>query len=169
MSDRPQLLLRPAARGDDAALLALRRALIAAEHAAYADRPAIQAVLDASDAAARTEHEALTAIIEEAGGAFVVGEVEGVIVCSGCWYRSTAQDRTFAELRAQATIGAIAVHPDYRGHGFARLMMTHLEGLIAKEGLAHARLVVVPGNQPAERLYDSLGYESLETIMIKAL
>jgi ribosomal protein S18 acetylase RimI-like enzyme len=60
-------------------------------------------------------------------------------------------------------IYAIHVHKDFRKRGYARQICTCLlqEGM--KKGAQHAYLQVVEGNEPAENLYRSLGFERLYT------
>lgn len=53
----------------------------------------------------------------------------------------------------------IAVHPDHRGRGIARRLMTHLHDVAAERGADRVRLRVYRDNLPAVRLYASLGYE----------
>lgn len=56
-------------------------------------------------------------------------------------------------------IATIAVHPDYRGRGIARMLLT--EGLERARSLGAqtATLEVRTGNRPAQALYDSFGFE----------
>jgi ribosomal protein S18 acetylase RimI-like enzyme len=126
-------------------------------------------VLDLSREAAAAGVENYWACIEANGGAFLVGELAGEIVCCGCWYGETAAVSTYAHLRRQAGIGGIVVLPKARGLGLGKLIMMELEALIIAQGIQHVRLTVVPGNKPAEKLYHDLGYEDFETVMIKPL
>ena len=58
----------------------------------------------------------------------------------------------------EAHIMNIAVHPQYRGRGIGRwLMVFMLEGIDAMGG-TRTLLEVRPGNEPAKRLYKSLGF-----------
>jgi ribosomal protein S18 acetylase RimI-like enzyme len=160
---------RLATRADDAALIELKHAINIAEHAAYPSTTAIPQILDLSREAAAEGVEHYWDLIEASGGAFLVGEVDGQIICSGCWYGETAAVSTLPNLRRQAGIGGIVVAQSGRGQGLGRAVMLELETLIRKEGISHVRLTVVPGNTPAENLYHDLGFEDFEMTMIKAL
>ena len=52
----------------------------------------------------------------------------------------------------------LAVRPDLRGRGLGRLAMAAAAAQAARAGARRAYLQVVRGNEPAERLYQSLGY-----------
>jgi ribosomal protein S18 acetylase RimI-like enzyme len=52
----------------------------------------------------------------------------------------------------------IAVHPDARGLGLARMFMQFLHAAARQYGAARVRLKVYPANSAARRLYESLGY-----------
>lgn len=52
----------------------------------------------------------------------------------------------------------IAVHPRHRGRGIARVFMHHLHEVAAARGARKVRLKVYRNNDPARRLYESLGY-----------
>jgi GNAT superfamily N-acetyltransferase len=160
---------RPATRDDREALVDLKHAINIAEHAAYPPLGSIPTFLDLSREAAALGVEDYWACIEANGGAFLVGEWAGEIVCCGCWYGEMAAVSTLPQLRRQAGIGGIVVSQSVRGRGVGKAIMQALEALIRAEGIAHVRLTVVPGNAPAERLYHSLAFEDFETVMIKAL
>ena len=52
----------------------------------------------------------------------------------------------------------IYVAREARGRGVARAMMERLHALARERGAAAVRLKVYPSNEPARRLYESLGY-----------
>ena len=52
----------------------------------------------------------------------------------------------------------IAVHPDYRRQGIARLLVDHLVEELKKRGSHCLTLEVRASNDPARRLYDSMGF-----------
>lgn len=160
---------RHATRADTAALTELKLAINVAEYAAYNPKSGIPALLDLSREAAALGVEDYWTAIERDGGAFLVGVDGDQIVCAGCWYGETAAVSTLAHLRKQAGIGGIIVTPAARGLGLGRKIMLELEALIRVAGYRHVRLTVVPGNQAAEQLYSSLGFEPFETVMIKPL
>lgn len=160
---------RQATRMDQEALIDLKHSINLVEHAAYPTTTAIPGFLDLSRAAAAAGVEDYWACIEAEGGAFLVGEINGVIVCCGCWYGETAAVSTLPQYRRQAGIGGIIVSELARGQGLGRRLMQELEALVKAQGIKHLRLTVVPGNAPAETLYHSLGFEDFETVMIKSL
>jgi len=65
--------------------------------------------------------------------------------------------RGWAEGFAVPSLG-IAVHPRHRGRGIARQFMLHLHRVACGRGARQVRLKVYRDNQPAVRLYESLGY-----------
>jgi ribosomal protein S18 acetylase RimI-like enzyme len=165
----PKVTFRLATRADDDALIDLKHAINLAEHAAYPAQSAIPRLLDLSREAAAAGLMENWGWVDALNGAYLVGELEGEIVCCGCWYGETAAASTLQKHRQQAIIGGIVVSPSVRGHGLGRAIMQELEKLIFAQGIRQVRLAVVPGNGPAERLYHSLGFEDFETIMIKTL
>ena len=52
----------------------------------------------------------------------------------------------------------IAISPAFRGRSLGRLMMLHLHAAAAVRGAEQIRLKVYRDNEPARRLYESLGY-----------
>ena len=52
----------------------------------------------------------------------------------------------------------IVVHPDYRGQGIGKALVTSLLAWSKQRGASTAYLQVVPGNTPALALYDKLGF-----------
>ncbi len=167
MSSDAEIVFRFATRGDHEVLVDLKHAINIAEHAVYPDRTRIPDLLDLSRDAAALGVADYWARIEAHGGAFLVGELDGQIVCCGCWHATTAAVSTLPQFQRQANIGGIVVLPAARGLGLGRRVMNELEALIEAQGIGHIRLTVVPGNGPAETLYHGLGYEDFETVMIK--
>lgn len=55
-------------------------------------------------------------------------------------------------------IGRVGVHPDYRGRGYARLMMTFAEAALRDRGCRHVHLVVHAELTELIDLYRRLGY-----------
>jgi ribosomal protein S18 acetylase RimI-like enzyme len=60
-------------------------------------------------------------------------------------------------------ISHIAVHPNYRRQGIAHELMAWAESLAIQKGLQKCSLVVDIDNAPAFALYQSLGYQVVET------
>lgn len=52
----------------------------------------------------------------------------------------------------------VAVHPDYRRQGIARLLVTELVAALAKKGVSSLALEVRASNAPAISLYEQLGF-----------
>jgi ribosomal protein S18 acetylase RimI-like enzyme len=52
----------------------------------------------------------------------------------------------------------IAISPSFRGRSLGRLMMLHLHAAAAVRGAEKVRLKVYRDNEPAKKLYESLGY-----------
>ncbi|HYF94905.1 MAG TPA: GNAT family N-acetyltransferase [Symbiobacteriaceae bacterium] len=67
------------------------------------------------------------------------------------------------EVKAEARILSVAVHPEHQGRGIARVLcglgLRRLDGL----GAGPVRLEVRPDNQPAVRLYRGLGFRPAGT------
>jgi ribosomal-protein-alanine N-acetyltransferase len=55
-------------------------------------------------------------------------------------------------------INTIAVAPEHRRRGLARDLMRHVMAEAARRGACHATLEVRASNEPAQRLYESLGF-----------
>ncbi len=63
-------------------------------------------------------------------------------------------------------IANVATHPDYRGRGLARTLVTVALDRIRTRGGRYALLDVRADNEPAYRLYRGLGFHHLETATI---
>ncbi|MGH3733627.1 MAG: mycothiol synthase [Acidimicrobiales bacterium] len=83
---------------------------------------------------------------------FLVLEVDGRIAAS-CWTKvhELHPDR-FGE------IYVISVHPDFQGHQLGRVMVTQGLNVLYRKGVTTAVLFVDESNEPAMKLYDSLGF-----------
>jgi mycothiol synthase len=83
---------------------------------------------------------------------FLVLEFEGRLAAS-CWTKvhELHPDR-FGE------IYVISVHPDFQGHHLGRVMVTQGLHALFRKGVTHAVLFVDESNEPALKLYDSLGF-----------
>ena len=60
--------------------------------------------------------------------------------------------------RSPMTISTVAVHPSHRGRGLGRTLMEHAMVRLRALGATQAVLEVLAGNEPAVRLYRSLGF-----------
>lgn len=82
--------------------------------------------------------------------AFVAGQAAGVVNCFEGF-------STFA-CKPLLNIHDVAVKPEFRGQGIARLMLHQAEALALELGCCKLTLEVLTGNTPAMALYQSLGY-----------
>jgi GNAT superfamily N-acetyltransferase len=69
----------------------------------------------------------------------------------------------------QAFVLSVEVGAEHRGRGHGRSLMLHAEAQAVEGGKDRVALNVYAGNTPAERLYDSLGYETTELYLYKDL
>ena len=61
-------------------------------------------------------------------------------------------------------IHLLGVHRDFTGHGFAKEMVRYAFTHAQSAGMKAIRLDVLKGNLPAEKLYESLGFEYITTL-----
>jgi len=64
----------------------------------------------------------------------------------------------FWEVLDEAHLMNIAVHPEYRGRGYGKLIMGQLEALCLRDNLRRIILEVGRRNLPARRLYRKCGF-----------
>jgi ribosomal protein S18 acetylase RimI-like enzyme len=84
-------------------------------------------------------------------GAFAGAELVGTVAVE-----YAAKTKT----RHKGLIVAMFVHENFRGQGLARkLMRAAVQHGMARQGLSVLQLEVTQGNAPAERLYQSLGFQ----------
>ncbi|MBD3920619.1 GNAT family N-acetyltransferase [Paenibacillus sp. PR3] len=143
------------------------------------------------EATAEDALKALAELFREEGNRFsskqilaaeVDGKVAGIILC----YHGSEADRLDAPIAARLRkrtgnpnppidkeadedeyyIDSIAVFPEYRGRGIAKALLASAEHAGAALGYGRIALNVEYGNDGAERLYRSIGYESDKTITI---
>jgi ribosomal protein S18 acetylase RimI-like enzyme len=69
----------------------------------------------------------------------------------------------------RAFVYDVGVHAERRGRGHGRTLMLLAETQAMSAGLNRIALNVFAGNTPAERLYESLGYETTSHHLYKAL
>ncbi|TWT01009.1 GNAT family N-acetyltransferase [Planomicrobium sp. CPCC 101079] len=85
-------------------------------------------------------------------GAFVEGKLVG---------NATISRNTSAKMSHRASAVAVYVTPEARGQGTARLLMKELLRYAENwNGLERVDLAVASRNEPAKRLYTSLGFET---------
>lgn len=114
------------------------------------------------------------------GGAFAawVRYLSGVVHQAGCGRFdrvATGVSRDVDGLQGLSLVTAIsartahlaqlAVHPQARGHRVATRLLRHALSHAAREGRAAMTLLVGEHNQPARRLYESLGFDERATFV----
>ena len=62
-----------------------------------------------------------------------------------------------------SVLHVLAVHPDYRGEGLARRLVENVMELERKAGIRALRLDVIENNVTAEKLYQKLGFQYIQT------
>jgi len=92
---------------------------------------------------------AIPTVYLEAGGEFLVGELDGRVVAMGALAR--LDDETVEVTRMR-------VHPDLWRRGFGRAILERLEARAAELGYRHLRLETTAGQTAAQALYRAHGY-----------
>jgi ribosomal protein S18 acetylase RimI-like enzyme len=145
---------------DEATYLAWR----AASQRDYADEKVKAGNWRAEDAE-RLSREAFEALLpdgrETAGHEIRAMVNDGVKVGHAWW---TIEDRDPGRV---AFIYDIAVDPDHRRRGYARLALAEIEAWAREHGCAGVMLHVFGDNTPARELYRSVGFEETNVIMLK--
>lgn len=92
--------------------------------------------------------------LREPDGFFVVGEEDGVIVAvaMGCYDNH------------RGWLKRVAMHPDHRGRGLGRQIVTSVEQRFQDAGVRHLRLAVFDGNDAGLSFWNEMAYEELPTI-----
>jgi len=62
-------------------------------------------------------------------------------------------------------INRLAVHPDHRHHGVARLLMREAERFLLHEGIGIVAGLIEEDNHPSRALFSSEGYEEVTEIL----
>ncbi|MGV2788515.1 GNAT family N-acetyltransferase, partial [Clostridium perfringens] len=62
--------------------------------------------------------------------------------------------------------GGTAIAPDFRGKGIGKNMMEKNAELYEEQGVRRAYLEAISTNAPAIRLYESVGYEIIDRLLI---
>jgi ribosomal protein S18 acetylase RimI-like enzyme len=93
-------------------------------------------------------------LVDVLEGEGVVASRDGRAIGVVAWLREANGD--------SAEIRAVAVEPDARGKGCARALFEAAHEALAKAGVQSAWLVTTNDNEPAIRLYESLGYAVTE-------
>lgn len=88
------------------------------------------------------------------GCSFVVEE--GEFLSSACLV-------SFFEPHAAPLVVFLMTRPEQKRRGLARLVLRRSMGALCEEGHDRLTLVVTDGNEPAQRLYDALGFRPIPT------
>ena len=107
------------------------------------------------------EHPSLRQFIDDfgeyRGDHGVVAEVDGKVV-GAAWSRIREQ---YGHVDDDTPSLSISLYPDYRGQGIGTQLMHAIHDTLRAEGYRQASLSVQHAN-PAARLYQRLGYETIE-------
>lgn len=87
--------------------------------------------------------------LENENAYYLVGLIDDSVICYG----------GFHKVLDEAQIANIAVREDMRGQGLGRLLMQKLLELAKQNGIKAITLEVKDSNEPAVRLYKSLGFK----------
>jgi ribosomal protein S18 acetylase RimI-like enzyme len=90
----------------------------------------------------------------EAGGEFLVGEVDGELVAMGALRRVSS---------ASAQITRMRVHPRWQRRGFGRALLERLEDRARELGFTTVRLDTTVQQHAARALYEGAGYRMVGT------
>ncbi|MEE2878377.1 MAG: GNAT family N-acetyltransferase [Pseudomonadota bacterium] len=93
----------------------------------------------------------------------MVVELDGEIVASG--YVKVRESRACTAPALHAYLGFMFVREAYRGRGLNRLLLDGLLDWARERGLKEIRLTVYPGNEPALRAYEKIGFSPYMTEM----
>ncbi|MER5472327.1 GNAT family N-acetyltransferase [Streptomyces sp. NPDC002685] len=116
------------------------------------------------------EAEALAKASRDFGGALPQGPATANTRLSVLEHEGVPVGELWLGLRdGRAFVYDVGVRADRRGHGHGRTLMRLAEAQAAAAGSNRIGLNVFAGNTPAERLYESLGYETTEYFLCKEL
>ena len=87
----------------------------------------------------------------------IVAELDGVLIGSGSARRKAS--RHYAEPAFHAYIGFLYVVPEHRGKGVNHRVLNALFAWARANDLPDVHLTVYPGNEPAMRAYEKVGFE----------
>lgn len=90
----------------------------------------------------------------QAGGEFLVGELDGVIIAIGGLLRDD---------EASAKVRRMRVHPDYQRQGYGQAILDALLARARELGLGRLWLDTTRGQTPAQRFYEKNGFRQTGT------
>ncbi len=107
--------------------------------------------------------------VEETGGSALVAEIDGHVV--GHLFLVFEQDAVFVreDLRPYAYVSELFVREHVRGVGVGKALMAEAERLALARGMRRLMIGVLVGNDPAQSLYASLGFQPHALDMEKRL
>jgi GNAT superfamily N-acetyltransferase len=139
------ITIRPAAAADLLLLRTFEQGVIAAE------RP-----YDATLRADPIRYYDLEALLASSDAALLVAEEDGQLLGSG--YVRLEQAQPFLAHARHGYVGFIFVVPQRRGQGISAAVLRALGAWAGSRGVLELRLEVYPGNAPAMRAYEKLGF-----------
>ncbi|MDJ0920699.1 MAG: GNAT family N-acetyltransferase [Henriciella sp.] len=86
-----------------------------------------------------------------------VAEIDGALVGSG--YAKKKRSRHYVSPDWHAFIGFLYVVPEHRGKGINQKVLDHLFAWARDNNLPEIHLTVYPGNVPAVRAYEKVGFK----------
>lgn len=95
---------------------------------------------------------------------YTIREIESGEQVGILWFKTDLDSS-----RGSAHIFDLEIHKPYRRRGYARQAMQELEDVARGMGLRQLGLHVFAHNQPAQRLYEHLGYQTASLNMLKDL
>lgn len=97
----------------------------------------------------RDQRERITAELERPENAFLLGEMDGLIVAT---VFGTHDGR-------KGWINRLAVHPDFQHHGFASEMVDAAEKALEAQGIEIIGCLIEADNLPSKQLFQKIGYQ----------
>ncbi|MGB5189322.1 GNAT family N-acetyltransferase [Robiginitalea sp.] len=98
----------------------------------------------------------LEALVTDPNTHFLMAWVDQKAVASG--YATQKTPRHYLDHTAYAYFGFMYTLPEYRGYGINGRIIKALKHWALRQGLQEMRLTVYPGNQPALRAYEKVGF-----------
>lgn len=141
-----QPIIRRADLGDLPVLLEFEQQIIQAE------RP-----MDKTIRKGVVHYYDLAALLRDPKARVVVAEVGGRAVASG--FARIKQARPYLDHGEYAYLGFMYTDPEHRGKGINAQIVDALKQWALDRGLTEVRLTVYPGNLPAIRAYEKVGFK----------
>lgn len=97
------------------------------------------------------------ALITSPDAEVAVAEVDGALIGSG--YAQKKASRHYLTPPFHSYIGFLYVSPEFRGRGVNQKVLDHLFAWSKAHDLPEIHLTVYPGNAPAVRAYEKVGFD----------